>query len=227
MAPASRDTVDNCRRFCERHGLSTRGVLALTAQVNRTTEFCSILLDFERGDLLDVYPAEFIAAAGYKEMRLGELLVCYADGLPRLQAAPLPSDAERKAAVCERPPFCCAGVEPYKARRLDGEALFTSLLSGRGHHPNVVFEVKRQIDKGPMLTTKHFQVISNAVVEVTGSFTAKMHAFKNFKCPRHSLFFGVDLFQASGAGHGSNFHHMRLNPFQHLNDSVLTRLMAS
>ena len=69
------------------------------------------------------------------------------------------------------------------------------------------------------------QVVDNSVVEVSGDFTAKLHAFKNYKCPKHNLFFGIDLFQA-GAGSGSNLHHMRLNPFKHVNDSVLDRLLS-
>ncbi|CAN0538229.1 unnamed protein product [Ectocarpus sp. 8 AP-2014] len=47
-----------------------------------------------------------------------------------------------------------------------------------------------------------------------------MHAFKNYKCTVHDRFFGVDLFRASESA-GTNFHHMRLNPFTHAHSEVL------
>jgi hypothetical protein len=53
------------------------------------------------------------ALSTYKELRLGDLNVCYNDQLPRLQEAPAPAggfDDDLSS------PFCCGGVAPYKVR---------------------------------------------------------------------------------------------------------------
>ncbi|CAN0408846.1 unnamed protein product, partial [Laminaria digitata] len=57
------------------------------------------------------------------------------------------------------------------------------------------------------------------------SFTEKKHAFKNYKCAEHDRFFGVDLFRASNST-GTNFHHMRLNPFTHVHPAVLDSFLV-
>lgn len=58
------------------------------------------------------------------------------------------------------------------------------------------------------------------------TFTQKMHSFKNYKCAEHGRFFGVDLFRASESA-GTNFHHMRLNPFTHVHPTVLDAFLAA
>lgn len=45
----------------------------------------------------------------------------------------------------EGAPFCCSGIKEYKGRRIAADNIFAAFLRGKGHHPNVVFEVKRQV----------------------------------------------------------------------------------
>jgi hypothetical protein len=59
---------------------------------------------------------------------------------------------------------------------------------------------------------------------VEGSFSQKVHAFKNFKCTKHNWFFGVDLYSETKQ---NNFHHMRLIPFRHINNYVLEEFLAT
>lgn len=227
------DVFASVTDFCKRHRISTSGVLVFTAQKNRSSEFTSVIADFEKGCMLTVYPAEVLASTTYKEMRLTagsvDVLCCYGDNLPAPPAsytAPASISAGLKDA-CESgsEPFCCGCVQLYKNRRLDRDAMFDSLRSRRGHHPNVVFEVKRQVNNGPMLSTKYYQVVNNELLEVHGSYSQKLHAFKNFKCSKHDLFFGVDLYQSRNTS-SYNTHHMRLNPFEHRNIEFLRTVLA-
>jgi hypothetical protein len=79
------------------------------------------------------------ALSSYKEMRVGDINVCYNDTLPSLP--PSPPSAGGGADDLSTP-FCCGAVAPYKARRLEREALFTAFVEGRGHHPNLYFQVR-------------------------------------------------------------------------------------
>jgi hypothetical protein len=97
------------------------------------------------------------------------------------------------------------------------------VFKGKGHHPNIVFEVKCQRNNGPLLSTDHFRLENGRVLPVVGgNFTQKKHAFKNFKCLVHDLFYAVDVYNnSSTASGGYNFHHMRLNPYTRINPATL------
>jgi hypothetical protein len=89
----------------------------------------------------------------------------------------------------------------------------------------VVFEVKRQVNNGPILSVKYFQLLDGHLVQVHGQSTQKLHAFKNYKCASHDLFYGVDLYLA-GEDSGYNQHHMRLHPFEARNASIMQQLWS-
>ena len=93
-------------------------------------------------------------------------------------------------------------------------------LSERGNVPGTIFEVKAQVDNGPLLSTKYYSLLDNEVVEQEGEFTQKIHAFKNYKCRAHDRFYAVDLYKAKNSS-TYNRHHMRLNPFTKVNKAVL------
>lgn len=198
----------------------------MSAQQNRATEFFSLIVSFQTETLLDVYPGEVLASRRYKEMHLpGDVLICYADNLPTPAQTQMPPNWQELSTAESKPPFCCGGVRPYKPRRLEREIYFSDLERGQGNHPGVVFEIKRQVDSGPMLSTSYKQLIRDNVVDAPGTYSQKLHAFKNYKCAVHGLFFGVDLYKASGAG-GYNRHHVRLNPFQRVNEEMQARVLA-
>jgi hypothetical protein len=102
--------------------------------------------------------------------------------------------------------------------------LFSQFISKIGNNPNIIYEVKKQTDNGPLLSTKTFRLVHDQVEEVKGKYTDKMHVFKNYKCNKHKLFFGVDLYKNK---EGTNFHHMRLNPFTKINESMLEKFFES
>lgn len=95
-------------------------------------------------------------------------------------------------------PFCCQKIAPYREIRTAHNDLFNNFLKASGDAPNNVFEVIRQVDNGPLLFTKYFALLQDAVVEVALPAGArKVNTFKNFKCVEHDLFFGVNLYSTT------------------------------
>lgn len=61
MATAGGDRyVGPIRKYFESRGISTSGVGAITIQKNRTSKFSSLVVDFDRDEILDLYPAEML-----------------------------------------------------------------------------------------------------------------------------------------------------------------------
>lgn len=211
------------RQFLQRRGVPTdRGAAVLTAQVNRTTEYVALVLDLEGDAVLPCYPAEGLSE--YEEVAFGDLLVCYRGDL----ALPTLASDDGAAALEGEGPFCCSSVAPYKPRRVAHDGAFADLVSGRGSHPTLAFEVKRQVDNGPLLSTRLFKLDGGRAREVPESAVGpKIHSYKNYKCTEHKLFFGVDLRRAA-AGDKAEYaaHHMRLNPFSRMNRRVLGEFLA-
>lgn len=198
------------RDLCEAKGIATTNLGAFTFQKNRSTEFCSIIVDWDQDKLLPNYPINLLNE--YEEIRLpGDVLLCYKTDLPRPQNAP----AYAKATTFP----CCGEIQPWRARRLDKEQCFTDFFNGVGSHPNIVFEVKRQVDNGPLLDTTYYELRDGSRHEIEGRFNQKIHSFKNYKCSKCNLFFSVDLYRKSGVS--SNYHHMRLNPFTKNADTLV------
>jgi hypothetical protein len=56
-------TLDGLKRFCERHGIRTDRVLAMTIQRNYTGEHATVFASWAEGSLLTHYPAGACPAA--------------------------------------------------------------------------------------------------------------------------------------------------------------------
>ena len=60
-----------------------------------------------------------------------------------------------------------------------------------------VFEVTRQVDNGPDISTFYYKMMEGKVKKLdlkdSGSLN-KIHSFKNYKCRNHGLFFKVNLY---------------------------------
>ena len=204
--------IDELRRVCEANNIAMTRLGLFTFQKNRTTEFCSIVVDWDSNQLLTNYPIELLNNK-YNELRLpGNVLLCYKTDLPR----PAPTGASSTENVNTFP--CCENLKQYMPRRLDREQLFTDFFNCVGSHPNVVFEVKRQVDGGDLLDTTNYELVGGSRREINGNFNQKIHAFKNYKCSKCNLFFSIDLYRKHGVS--SNYHHMRLNPFTKNADSI-------
>lgn len=81
----------------------------------------------------------FPAETDYHEMRVGDLLVCYKAGL----SVPSPPPTNKTSSLDG--PFGCRPSEltPYKHRRTANDSAFEGFVSGTGHFPDFVFEVKK------------------------------------------------------------------------------------
>jgi len=211
------DNFDKLSRLCQEHKISTEGVLMITIQKNRGEQFSSFVVDLKNRETFPVYP-QANEPLSYKEKEINGFLICYHENLSRPPAA-----TRAVPTVCDSPPFCCDKIEGYMPKTLDRsrEEMFTKLRSREGSVPDIVFSVKRQINNRTEMVTQLFMLEDGSVTEVFGKFDNKVHAFKNYKCKKHDLFFGVDLYRASGSA-GSNKHHMRLNPYTKLNDEFLS-----
>eukprot|EP00808_Paulinella_micropora_P016329 g45855.t1 len=207
----AKDIVSQLDSFRKIRNISTEGILAVTIQRNRTAAFCSVMIDFKAKKLLPNYPAELCNS--YKETKVGDFNVCYAANLQAI-AVPTKAPYEFEGA------FCCHGITEYKSKQISRQRMFDDFVQGRGKYPNYVFEVTQQQDLGAVNSKLFFQLISGQRVRRNGPYTSKVHSFKNYKCTRHGLLFGVDLYNMVEQ-EGYNYHHMRLNPFQHINESVL------
>jgi hypothetical protein len=212
---ADNEIVAKIRAFCEKNRISTSHILAITIQRNFTTEFSSLIIDLDKAELLQHYPTEITS---YEEKLIGQFIICFKSELTMptapARAKDIPEDSE-----CF--PFCCSLVAEYRPRRLEVERIFTDFFAGTGHQSTIVYEVKKQVDSGPLIWTKYFRLLNGRREEVTGKFMNKKHAFKNYKCLKHGLFFAVDLYLSQDIP-GANSHHMRVNTFTKVNQEVLS-----
>lgn len=211
--PAAPAAVRRLRAFCEGKGIDTAGAIAFTIQRNRTGQYASLIVDFERGTLHDVYPRAFDQI--YREGPVSEseeFLYCYHAGLdvtPLRGEAPRPFDEDETRTPYA---FCCDALTPYRPRRTQNDRVFDGFLKGEGSAPGLMFEVKRQVDNGPLVSTAFFELRDGVRVRVEPEGPmSKTHSFKNYKCLCHNRFFGVDLCKA-GSG-GRNAHHLRCVAF--------------
>ena len=213
MTLSEQAVLTGVREFCNAHNISLEHVMAITVHINRTTSFASLIINWDKETILPNLPLELTNK--YKEERVGNFLICYQSGMT------LPdnySSWDKSMAKLdldqEGLPFCCNNLVGYKNKKLSMEGLFRDFFASRGNHRNVVYEVKKQVDNGPLLDTKYYQLLDDAVVEVQGTFHRKKHAFKNYKCTAHNRFYSIDLCDASSSTTtGYNYHHMRLHPF--------------
>ena len=127
---------------------------------------------------------------------------------------PIAKDAET-----DEDPFCCDSMGLYHPRRTAHDTTFRNFVDGVGSVTGLVFQVKKQVDNGPMISEKYFTLRNGASTEVKGSFNQKVHAYKNYKCTKCNRFFGVDLYKESNAV-GSNYHHMRVNAYGRRNHAI-------
>ena len=219
------EVASRLKGWCEENGVPTHGVLVMTIQENRSTEFASVVVHMDEQKVLPNFPADGLSS--YTEVRQGSLLVCYKAGLslPPSFGADAPSLGSIGSAGG---PFGCnpSEVLPYKHRPTAHDRAFRDFVQGSGHHPNLIFEVKTQVDNGPLLSTKYYTLANGTRTEVEATFTQKVHAYKNYRCPSKNLFFAVDLYRADEST-GRNYHHMRLNPFTKMNTRLLQALYSS
>ena len=128
-------------------------------------------------------------------------------------------DEDDEAAKANEAPFCCARMQIYHPRRTEHDATFKSFVDATGDAPGLVFQVKKQVDNGPMIWEKFFTLKDGVRAEVKGPFTQKVHSYKNYKCTDCDRFFGVDLYKDTNAV-GGNYHHMRVNAYGRRNRAI-------
>ena len=213
-------TFEKLKEFAIKHKISTEGVLIITIHKNygeRTGKFASYIINFDTNSLEDVYPMPMTRQ--YEELTLRHFYVCYQSNLC--------SDVYTNNIMnIENPnpnmPFCCNEIIHYRPRRTNKDYYFESFLKQHGDHPDIIFEVKRQINNGKLLSTKYYSLHDNNIIEAEKS-TVKIHTYKNYKCLKHNMFYGVDLYSANS--NYSNNHHMRVNCFANHNNEILDEIL--
>lgn len=140
---------EKVKQICEKLCIPMSHIVVLTVQKNWTTDFFSVVVDFDTKTIIPLFGAEI--SSGYKEMKFGDFNIEYQTDL-------LSSGAENKSVDPSKhlvnlgtsSPFCCQSIQPYKNRYLDQESHFQNFMKGNGSS-NYVFEVKRQVNNGPLL----------------------------------------------------------------------------
>jgi hypothetical protein len=218
--------IEKIKAYCDRKGIKTTGVLMCVIQRNRSTDFSSLVINFNTSKIEQGYLKPYERNTTI-QVEGGKWLFTYSDNLADLSARniALGGSGEISVPECDRAQmFCCDKMVPYMPRTLELEGLFTDFVSGKGHHPNLVYRVENKPDMANKTETwtwvKHFQMINGHRVPIEGEFKQKKHAFKNFKCPVHLRFLTIDLYDAKNTV-GANFHHMRPIPYTQINRNVL------
>lgn len=200
-------TLEKLELFCKENDISTSGICAFTFQQNRTGLFASIIVNWDSMVILNNYPLENLN--NYQEKKLPrDVLMCYKTHLPEL-----PKYEQPVQTSIEKSFPCCNSMLPYQSRVISKEAYFTDFINCKGSRPNIVYELKKQINNGPLIDTVYYELIDDQRHILNGNFTTKIHAFKNYRCLRCNLFFSIDLYHKDSTNRGYNYHHMRLNPF--------------
>jgi hypothetical protein len=213
--------VERIAQACNARGIATTNVLAITMQENRSSNFSSLIIDFESRRILANYP---IAAplSVYREITVGNLLVCYSANLDTVGIVDGASSSSSSSSSVSA--FCCSRLTPYRPRTTSSDHYFADFFAGRGSHPDVVFEVKEQVDNGPLLSTRYWKLADGSRQQVQGPFSSKRHVYKNMKCSTHNRFYAIDLYNASNAS-SWNAHHMRIVPFTKVVQSVIDQFL--
>merc|ERR1711890_45989 len=100
--------------------------------------------------MIQNYPHE-MSEGSAKEKSVDNFIITYFQ-LPSITAVNMESSATKMG------PFCCENLKSYKNIRNDKESLFQTFLSGKGTVSEVLFEVKEQVDNGPLIGTKYFRL---------------------------------------------------------------------
>lgn len=216
--------------FCKKYDIEMEGISAYTIHINKSTEICSLIIDWNTNKILTNYPIKFVGK--YKELKLNnnKLLVCYKTNLPK------PEDIDnnyyeyehhihnvinntnnntyQKRDILNTFP-CCDYLSNYGRRTItDHEEKFNDfkMNNSRANYEGWIFEVKEQINNGSILNTTFCQLINGERVVISNNTPMqKIHSYKNYKCTKCNLFFSIDLYKKT-SNVEYNKHHMRLNP---------------
>jgi len=208
MTLSEQAVLTGVRDFCNAHRIPTKHVMAVTVHINRTTSFGLLIIDWDKEIILPNLPVELTIK--YMEERLGDFLICYQSGMTLPDNYSSLNESMAKLQLDQKGlPFCCKNLVEYKNRKLSMDGLFRDFWASRGNHRNVVYEVENQVDNGPLLDTKYYQLLDDAVVELQGTFTRSRIS----SARRITAFIPLICTMRPRPTTGYNYHHMRLHPF--------------
>merc|ERR1711935_755222 len=115
--------------------------------------FTSVVVNVDKQILMAKYPKEIQGKAIEMKLDNEKYIVSYFQK-PQIRAEMM----EAAVKSGEDQPFCCNLVRPYKNIQTDKEAIFKQFMEKRGTVQDRLFEVKRQINFGPLLSTKYFML---------------------------------------------------------------------
>jgi hypothetical protein len=212
------DMILDLKWFCQLVGIETIGICAYSIQENRNTFSCSIIIDWTNNIILTHYPSVFVGE--YEEKQYKKLLICYKINLPRVlsnnndyEYKPIKNDCEIRKTIGITFPCCEQMVEYRNIKTAYDEQFYDfKLQSPNANYEKFIFEVKRQINNGPLLDKAQYALKNGTRYIMNGVHKQKKHAYKNYICTKCNLFFGVDLCLSSNENE-YNHYHLRLNPY--------------
>jgi len=207
--------------FCREVGFALSGVCVVTVQQNRGSLYGSFVIDM-RGPtpvLKQSYPKELPSSQHKYTSNFSVSVVTDLDPSVIDRAS-----EEADETVASSDLWCCdpSNWTKKSTKRTSRDTIFEDFRHSRNSHPNIVFKVRKQINYGPDVWTKHFTLNDGKITE-TESATHKIHAFKNYVCHAHNMYYEVDLFSRTGSVR--NAHHMRALASTQYGPEIL-RMMA-
>eukprot|EP01095_Lingulamoeba_sp_RSL-Kostka_P014917 TRINITY_DN6682_c0_g1_i1.p1 TRINITY_DN6682_c0_g1~~TRINITY_DN6682_c0_g1_i1.p1 ORF type:complete len:276 (-),score=56.82 TRINITY_DN6682_c0_g1_i1:159-986(-) len=184
-------------------------VVIITIQRSHSGDFCSLIINFEKEELEECYPATDF---DYKDLFLNNCSVCFTqlESMPEIDLSNNDNNSDEV--------FCCDQLKLYKNRRTTKDEEFKNFIKSTGSS-SYIFHMKKQINFGKIIFEKYFSLKDGIISEVDGDKLSKVHTFKNYKCQNHNMFYGIDLYSKSKSVY--NKHHMRIYPYQNINMEVL------
>ena len=180
MSSSSEFSFEKVKQVCEKLSIPMEHVLVLTVQKNWTTQFFSVCVDFDKKDVLKLYGSELQSM--HKEMKYQGFNIEYATGLPPTGASDKETDFGKHCVnMGTSNPFCCCNLMSYKNRYLDQESAFHSFMDGTGDSGNYVFEVRRQVNNGPILGLLHLHYFFNPSMTYTRKIKKRYLVFRSRK----------------------------------------------
>lgn len=121
-------------------------------------------------------------------------------------------------------PFCCRGVTKVHDRRLQRDSTFAALVAHKGTNANIVYEVKAMRNRADafVFSRRFYTLLNGTVSETQGVFTRRIHAYKNYWCRQHDLWFSIDLFAQldDSTESARQKHHMRMCFYSNFDNST-------
>ncbi|KAI1709647.1 hypothetical protein Ddc_13771 [Ditylenchus destructor] len=126
--------VNRLKLFFEKNGISTKNVAIATIQKSRSTEFSTLVANFDESEVIPNYPSPI----DYREISLPKdvpmdqckWLIAYKEALP------VPQFNRDEPEKVFNKPFCCSDIVPYKPQNVSMEAVIGTFTNKKHGYKN-------------------------------------------------------------------------------------------